>query len=124
MDKLEREELCEETVVHEGVVQRLGARMPEDACLEEVAELFKMFGDKTRARILCALNMEELCVCDLAALLNMNQSAISHQLRLLKAVRLVRSRKQGREVFYSLDDQHIQAIFALAFTHVSEERGR
>ena len=111
---------CEVEHIHEDVLARLGNRMPDERKLEDVAELFKMFGDKTRAKILCALNMEELCVCDLAALLGMNQSAISHQLRLLKAVRLVRSRKQGREVYYSLDDQHIQAIFAMAFTHVSE----
>ena len=111
---------CEVEHIHEDVLARLGHRMPDERKLEDVAELFKMFGDKTRAKILCALNMEELCVCDLAALLGMNQSAISHQLRLLKAVRLVRSRKQGREVYYSLDDQHIQAIFAMAFTHVSE----
>lgn len=113
---------CEVNHIHEDVVLRLGHRMPEERKLEDVAELFKMFGDKTRARILCALSMEELCVCDLAALLGMNQSAISHQLRLLKTVRLVRSRKQGREVYYSLDDQHIQAMFAMAFTHVSEGR--
>ena len=117
-----KEDLCEELHVHEDVVTRLGHRMPEDQKLEDVAELFKMFGDKTRARILCALSMEELCVCDLTALLGMNQPAVSHQLRLLKAVRLVRSRKQGREVYYSLDDQHIQSIFAMAFTHVSEEK--
>ena len=119
-----REDLCEELHVHEDVVSRLGHHMPEDQKLEDVAELFKMFGDKTRARILCALSMEELCVCDLTALLGMNQPAVSHQLRLLKAVRLVRSRKQGREVYYSLDDQHIQSIFAMAFTHVSEEKER
>lgn len=115
-------ERCEETLVHQDVVQRLGSRMPEDGKLEDVAELFKMFGDPTRARIVCALSMEELCVCDLTELLGMKQSAVSHQLRLLKAVRLVRSRKQGREVYYSLDDQHIQSIFAMAFAHVSEEK--
>ncbi len=117
-------EICEELHVHDDAVTRLGSRMPEDQKIGEVAELFKMFGDKTRARILCALSMEELCVCDLTALLGMTQSAVSHQLRLLKAVRLVRSRKQGREVYYSLDDQHIQSIFAMAFTHVSEGRER
>ena len=120
----EREERCEETLVHSDVIERLGGKMPEDRMIDDVAELFKMFGDPTRARILCALNMEELCVCDLAALLEMNQSAISHQLRLLKTVRLVRSRKQGREVYYPLDDRHIEAIFAMAFTHIAEERGR
>lgn len=120
--KRRQDDHCEETLVHEDAVARLGSRMPEDGKLEDVAELFKMFGDPTRARIICALSMEELCVCDLTALLGMQQSAVSHQLRLLKAVRLVRSRKQGREVYYSLDDQHIQSIFAMAFAHVSEER--
>lgn len=120
--KRKQDDHCEETLVHEDAVARLGSRMPEDGKLEDVAELFKMFGDPTRARIICALSMEELCVCDLTALLGMQQSAVSHQLRLLKAVRLVRSRKQGREVYYSLDDQHIQSIFAMAFAHVSEER--
>lgn len=116
------EDICEAQHVHEDVVTRLGSRMPESSRLEDVAELFKMFGDPTRARICCALSMEELCVCDLTALLGMKQPAVSHQLRLLKAVRLVRSRKQGREVYYSLDDQHIQSIFAMAFAHVSEEK--
>lgn len=120
--KRRQDDHCEETLVHEDAVARLGSRMPEDGMLEGVAELFKMFGDPTRARIICALSMEELCVCDLTALLGMQQSAVSHQLRLLKAVRLVRSRKQGREVYYSLDDQHIQSIFAMAFAHVSEEK--
>ena len=118
------EEVCEELHIHDDAVTRLGSRMPEDEKMEAVAELFKMFGDKTRARILCALSMEELCVCDLTALRGMTQSAVSHQLRLLNAVRLVRSRKQGREVYYSLDDQHIQSIFAMAFTHISEGRER
>lgn len=122
--KRRQDDHCEETLVHEDAVARLGSRMPEDGKLEDVAELFKMFGDPTRARIICALSMEELCVCDLTALLGMQQSAVSHQLRLLKAVRLVRSRKQGREVYYSLDDQHIQSIFAMAFAHVSEEKGK
>lgn len=115
------QELCLKTEVHEEAVGIVMARMPDDAGIDAVAELFKMFGDPTRAKILCALQIQELCVCDLSRLLKMQQSAVSHQLRLLKAVRLVRSRKQGREVYYSLDDAHIQAIFAIAFTHISEE---
>ena len=115
------QELCLTTEVHEETVSLVAAHMPEGAKINAVAELFKMFGDPTRAKILCALQMQELCVCDLSHLLGMQQSAVSHQLRLLKAVRLVRSRKQGREVYYSLEDAHIQAIFSIAFTHISEE---
>ena len=108
-------ELCEVTVIHEDVLARVREKMPDEAPVYEVSELF------TRARILCALNIEEMCVCDLAALLNMTQSAISHQLRVLKAARIVKSRKEGRVVYYSLDDGHIAQIFAMAFDHVMEE---
>lgn len=112
---------AELSVIHEDVVARVGEKMPGEEPLYEVSELFKVFGDSTRARIICALNIEEMCVGDLAALLNMTQSAISHQLRLLKTSRLVKSRKQGRVVYYSLDDAHIGDIFAMAFDHVMEE---
>ncbi|MCI9056419.1 MAG: helix-turn-helix transcriptional regulator [Oscillospiraceae bacterium] len=114
-------ELCEVTVIHEDVLARVREKMPDETPVYEVSELFKVFGDSTRARILCALNIEEMCVCDLAALLNMTQSAISHQLRVLKAARIVKSRKEGRVVYYSLDDGHIAQIFAMAFDHVMEE---
>lgn len=115
-------ELCEVNVIHEDVLARVKARIPDEDPVYEVSELFKVFGDSTRARIICALNIEEMCVCDLAALLNMTQSAISHQLRLLKVSRIVKSRKQGRVVYYSLDDAHIGQIFAMAFEHIMEER--
>lgn len=115
-------ELCEVNVIHEDVLARVKARIPDEEPVYEVSELFKVFGDSTRARIICALNIEEMCVCDLAALLNMTQSAISHQLRLLKVSRIVKSRKQGRVVYYSLDDAHIGQIFAMAFEHIMEER--
>ena len=88
-------ELCEISVIHEDVLARVKAKMPDEEPVYEVSELFKVFGDTTRARIICALNIEEMCVCDLAALLSMSQSAISHQLRLLKVSRIVKSRKQG-----------------------------
>ena len=108
--------------VHSEVIQRVQGGLPDDITLYQLAELFKVFGDSTRSRIICALRIEEMCVCDLAALLNMTQSAISHQLRILRASRLVKCRKQGRVVYYSLDDDHIGEIFALAFTHIMEER--
>ncbi len=114
-------DVCEVSVIHEDVLARVRAKMPDETPVYEVSELFKVFGYSTRARIICALNVEEMCVCDLAALLGMSQSAISHQLRLLKVSRIVKSRKQGRVVYYSLDDAHIGQIFAMAFDHVMEE---
>ena len=114
--------LCAEgNVIHEDVLARVREKMPDEEPVYEVSELFKVFGDSTRARIICALNIEEMCVCDLAVLLGMTQSAISHQLRILKTARLVKSRKQGKIVYYSLDDAHIGDIFAKAFEHVMEE---
>ena len=123
-DNREREplELCDVPVIHEDVLARVREKMPDEDPVYEVSELFKVFGDSTRARIICALSLEEMCVCDLSALLNMTQSAISHQLRLLKVSRIVKSRKQGRVVYYSLDDAHIGQIFAMAFDHVMEEQ--
>ena len=119
MDKMD---LCECNIIHEDVVERVRRQIPDETPVYEVSELFKVFGDSTRSRIICALRLEEMCVCDLAALLNMTQSAISHQLRILRSSRLVKSRKQGRVVYYSLDDAHIGEIFSLAFTHIMEER--
>ena len=114
-------EVCEANVIHEEIVNSVRKRMPAEEPIYEVSELFKVFGDSTRARIICALQLAELCVCDLAAILGMTHSAVSHQLRILKASRLVKSRKEGRVVYYSLDDEHIGAIFSLAFAHVMEE---
>ena len=113
-------ELQEYNVIHEDVVARVQSQMPNEEPVYEVSELFKVFGDSTRSRIICALRIEEMCVCDLAALLTMTQSAISHQLRILRASRLVKCRKQGRVVYYSLDDAHIAEIFSMAFAHVTE----
>ena len=121
MGAKEKRELCESNVIHEDVLARVRQRMPEEEPVYEVSELFRVFGDSTRARIICALNLEEMCVCDLSALLNMTQSAVSHQLRVLKAARIVKNRKAGRVVYYSLDDEHIGKIFAMAFDHVTEE---
>ena len=89
--------------------------------LIDMAELFKVFGDSTRIKILYALLRSELCVCDIARLLNLTQSAVSHQLRILKASNLVRFRREGKTVFYSLDDDHVRSVLALGMEHVLEK---
>ena len=114
-------ELAENNIIHQEVVKRVGEKMPEETPIIEVSELFKVFGDSTRSRMICALHIEEMCVNDLAVLLIMTQSAVSHQLKILRDARLVKCRKQGRVVYYSLNDEHIDRIFALAFDHVMEE---
>ncbi|MCX7904651.1 MAG: metalloregulator ArsR/SmtB family transcription factor [Caloramator sp.] len=114
-------ERCSCTVVHEDVVEKVKDMMPEEERLYDVAELFKVLGDTTRIKIICALFESEMCVCDIADLLNMSQSAVSHQLRVLKAARLVKFRKEGKIVYYSLDDEHVKMIFDLGLLHVSEE---
>ena len=119
--KKEQIDLCEISTIHDDVLSRVREKMPPEEPVYEVSELFKVFGDSTRSRIICALSIEEMCVCDLAALLNMTHSAISHQLRLLKVSRIVKCRKEGRVVYYSLDDLHITKIFSMAFEHVMEK---
>lgn len=94
--------------------------MPDDETLYDLAELFKIFGDTTRVKILCALLTNEMCVCDMAALLGVTQSAVSHQLRMLKQARLVKFRKEGKVVYYSLADDHVKTIFDQGLTHINE----
>jgi len=94
--------------------------IPKEETLYDLADLFKVFGDTTRIKILCTLLQEEMCVCDIAALLDMSQSAISHQLRVLKQARLVKYRKEGKVVYYSLDDDHVKEIFDKGLLHVNE----
>lgn len=117
---MEKEQLvCSCNVIHKEIVDRKKAMMPGDDKLFELAEFFKVFGDKTRITILCALMDTEMCVCDIAATLNMKQSAISHQLRVLKAARLVKNRKDGKMVYYSLDDEHVKNVFDQGFNHIN-----
>lgn len=113
-------ENCSCLIIHEETINRVRTKMPEEEKLYDLAELFKVFGDTTRIKILCALFEAEMCVCDIAALLNMNQSAISHQLRVLKQARLVKYRKDGKVVYYSLDDEHIKHIFDQGLLHINE----
>ena len=113
-------EVCECTAIHQDVVERVKKHMPEEETLYDLAELFKVFGDTTRVRILCALFESEMCVCDISILLGMSQSSISHQLRVLKSAKLVKNRKEGKVVYYSLDDEHIKHIFEQGLEHISE----
>lgn len=110
---------CYCSIIHQEVVDKVSRAMPQEETLYDLAELFKVFGDSTRIKILCALQEQEMCVCDIAALLGMTQSAISHQLRILKQARLVKYRRDGKVVYYSLDDEHVSNIFAQGFAHVS-----
>ena len=112
---------CDCTIIHEDVVERVRGEMPDEELLFDLADLFKVFGDSTRVKIICGLFAAELCVCDIAALLGMTQSAISHQLRVLKQARLVKFRRAGKVVYYSLDDEHIKAIFNQGLNHIKEK---
>lgn len=120
VDRRNEIERCDCTVIHEEIVNMVKVKMPEEESLYDLAELFKVFGDSTRIKILWALAESEMCVCDIASLLNMTQSAISHQLRLLKQARLVKNRKDGKVVYYSLDDAHVKQIFEQGLDHINE----
>ncbi|MBE6051240.1 MAG: helix-turn-helix transcriptional regulator [Clostridium sp.] len=111
---------CNCNVIHEEIVREVKDKIPQEETLYDLAEFFKVFGDSTRIKIICALFESEMCVCDLSALLNISQSAISHQLRMLKATRLVKFRRQGKVVYYSLDDEHVKHIFDEGLRHITE----
>ena len=113
-------ERCGFLDVHEDTVRRVLGHMPPDETLYDLAELFKVFGDSTRIKILYALFEAELCVCDISQLLGVSQTAISHQLRVLKANKLVKFRREGKTVFYSLDDDHIRGIIGQGMEHLAE----
>lgn len=113
-------ECCDFYQVHEDVVKSVTDKMPDEDQLYDLAEIFKVFGDSTRIKILYVLFESEMCVCDIAQLLNMNQSAISHQLKILKQNRLVKNRREGKSVFYSLADSHVKTILSQGMDHISE----
>lgn len=114
----EHAEVCDVTEVHPNMLQAV--HLPDEDDMAELAELYKVFGDSTRVRILCTLSQSELCVCDLAELLNLSQSAISHQLRILKQAKLVKNRRDGRSIIYSLADNHVRGIIAMGMEHILE----
>jgi DNA-binding transcriptional ArsR family regulator len=111
---------CDCTIIHEEVVEKVRKNMPEEETLLDLADLFKMFGDSTRVKILCALLNAEMCVCDIAVLLGMTKSAISHQLRALRQTKLVKCRRDGKVIYYSLADEHVKDIFDQGLLHVCE----
>lgn len=113
-------ETCNCTTIHEDIVNKVRKCLPEEETLYDLSDLFKVLGDSTRIKILCALFEAEMCVCDIAVLLGMTQSAISHQLRVLKQARLVKYKRKGKVVYYSLDDEHVKSIFDQGLIHISE----
>lgn len=117
------EDVCELVQIDLARVRALRTLLTAADAVQALADTFSALGDPTRVRILDALSHGELCVCDLAAVLGLSQSGVSHQLRLLRGMRLVRPRREGRVVFYSLDDQHIMAIFRQTLQHVEEDQG-
>ena len=113
-------ECCEENCIHAELLEQAREKMPDEDELYDLAELFKVFGDSTRIRILFVLFGSEVCVCDLAETLNMTQSAVSHQLKILKQAKLVSSRREGKSVFYSLADEHVRTIIDQGREHIEE----
>lgn len=112
---------CDCNTIHEEVVNDVREHMPDDDILLDLADTFKVFSDSTRVKILCALFRAEMCVCDIAVLLGMTKSSISHQLRILKQAKLVKYRKDGKVVYYSLADEHVKFIFDQGLNHVCEK---
>ena len=117
----ERVEGCDYIHVHEDIILKVNEQMPEEDKLYDLADFFKVFADSTRIKMLYVLMCSEMCVCDLAQILNMTQSAISHQLRTLKQMDLVKNRREGKTVFYSLSDGHIKTILSQGLDHIEED---
>ncbi|MFH1537836.1 MAG: metalloregulator ArsR/SmtB family transcription factor [bacterium] len=116
----EKEPVCEVRVIHENIVKDVEKKMKPNETFQRLGEIFSTLGDPTRLRILHALQQHELCVCDIASLLGMSESAISHQLRVLRNTKLVRYRKEGRIVYYSLNDRHVSGFLRQGMEHVEE----
>ena len=116
--------ICDCNMVHKEMVQDTLSQMPENNIMNALAEFFKIMGDQTRCKLLFALMQNEMCVCDLANVLSMTKSSISHQLSKMKEVGLVKCRKSGKTVYYSLDDSHIKEIFEVGLNHINHKRSR
>lgn len=115
-------EVCDCNVIHEGLVEDAKSKMLDSEFISEISTFFKILGDNTRVKILFALDHNEMCVCDIANVLNMTKSSISHQLSYLKDLNIVKSRKSGKEVYYSLDDEHVKEVFEVAISHIEHKR--
>ena len=114
-------EACEGEVIHEETVKKVKATFPKDEMIFDLADFYKIFGDTTRVKILYALDKSELCVCDISALLGMSVSAVSHQLRTLRESDLVRTKRQGKVIYYSLADDHVKSILECGIEHIKEK---
>ena len=113
-------ELCECEIIHEDIVKKVKQTFPKDEMMFDLADFYKIFGDTTRIKILYALDKSELCVCDISALLGMSLSAVSHQLKILRDSNLVKTRREGKVVYYSLADEHVKSILECGIEHISE----
>ena len=114
--------ICDCNTIHEETVKETLAKMPEENTFNKIAEFFKILGDTTRTKILFALDLNEMCVCDIANVLGMSKSSISHQLGTLRRMNIVKCRKEGKEVFYTLDDEHIKQFFEVALEHIEHKK--
>ncbi|MDR0812914.1 MAG: metalloregulator ArsR/SmtB family transcription factor [Oscillospiraceae bacterium] len=111
---------CGDLCLHEDAIASVRAQMPSDDRLLELSDLYKVISDSTRVKIIAALEISELCVCDIAAVIGLSQSAVSHQLRLLRGERVVKNRREGKTIFYSLADEHVISILRMSLTHIAE----
>ena len=121
MNHINEAEHCDFMHVHPETIEFVNSQIPDETKLYELADFFKVFADSTRIRILYVLKCSEMCVCDIAQILNMSQSAISHQLRVLKQMKLVKNRRDGKTIFYSLADDHITTILSQGIEHIEED---
>ena len=112
--------ICDCNIIHEDSVKFAKSKMPNDEIFYKLADFYKLIGDTTRCKILFVIDSHEMCVCDIAELINSTQSAVSHQLRVLKQAKLVKFRKDGKTVYYSLSDEHVEMIFNMALEHIKE----
>lgn len=112
---------CDCNIIHQNIVDKVIKKMPDENTFHRLADLFKLIGDITRCKILFALDQNEMCVCDLANVLNMTKSSISHQLAVLRRSGVVRCRKMGKEVYYTLDDEHIVKLFEIGLEHINHK---
>ena len=116
-----KEEICECEIIHDDIVKKVKTTFPKDEMIFDLADFYKIFGDTTRVKILYALDKSELCVCDISALLGMSISAVSHQLRALRESDLVRTKRDGKVIYYSLADEHVKSILECGIEHISEK---
>lgn len=118
---VKNEFVCDCNVIHQDIVDKITDQIPEEKTFDNLAEFFKLIGDPTRLKILFALDKEEVCVCDIANILSMSKSSISHQLAVLRKSEIIKCRKQGKEVYYTLDDNHVNEVFEIALNHINHK---